>query len=94
MIALSRQPVSVHVDAENMQFYKGGVFVNDCATRLNHAVLAVGYAVDNETGQSFYKLKNSWGANWGEGGYIRVERTKIDGKGKCGVLMYSMYPNI
>jgi len=94
MIALSRQPVSVGVDADVWQFYKGGVFVNVCATELNHAVLAVGYGVDKETGQSFYKIKNSWGANWGEGGYIRVERTKIDGKGKCGILMRSSYPTI
>jgi len=94
MSALSRQPVSVAVDADDLQFYKGGVFVNDCDTGLNHAILAVGYGVDKETGQSFYKIKNSWGANWGEGGFVRVERTNIDGKGKCGVLMNPVYPTL
>jgi len=94
MAALSRQPVGVAVDADDIMFYEGGVFTNDCATDLNHAILAVGYGVDKETGKSFYKIKNSWGEKWGEGGFIRLERTEEDGEGKCGVLIQPVYPTI
>jgi len=40
--------------------------------------LAVGYESD------FYKVKNSWGASWGEEGFIRLARTG-DGPGMCGI---------
>lgn len=93
--ALSAQPVSVAVDADDMQHYKGGVFTNNCATGLNHAILAVGYGVDKETGKPFYKIKNSWGPTWGESGFIRLERTEKENDiGKCGVLMNSVYPTV
>lgn len=91
--ALSAQPVSVAVDADDLQLYHGGVFVNDCATGLNHAILAVGYGTDKETGKMYYKIKNSWGTKWGEGGFVRLERTdKENEKGKCGVMMNPVYP--
>ena len=35
-----------------------------------HAMLAVGY----DEKQKFWILKNSWGEDWGEGGYIRLEK--------------------
>ena len=40
---------------------------------MNHAVLAVGYHVDmSNPNNSYIKIKNSWGSNWGESGYFRV----------------------
>merc|ERR1712139_416322 len=38
-------------------------------TRLDHAVNIVGYGVDQI---KYWKIRNSWSANWGEAGYIRV----------------------
>eukprot|EP01062_Namystynia_karyoxenos_P065773 TRINITY_DN596_c0_g1_i1.p1 TRINITY_DN596_c0_g1~~TRINITY_DN596_c0_g1_i1.p1 ORF type:complete len:1640 (+),score=496.72 TRINITY_DN596_c0_g1_i1:129-4922(+) len=38
----------------------------------DHAVVMVGYGVDGT--QKYWIMKNSWGVNWGEGGYIRVAR--------------------
>jgi len=69
--ALNIQPVAVAINAESwhFQFYSGGVMTFDCATDLDHGVLAVGYGTDN--GKTFWKLKNSWGTGWGEKGYFR-----------------------
>jgi C1A family cysteine protease len=69
--ALNSLPVSVAVNAGGgWQSYKGGVFTGPCSQQLNHAVLAVGY-----NGQAFV-IKNSWGAGWGDKGYIQLARGK------------------
>lgn len=86
--AVANQPVSVAVDAHNFQFYKSGVMTGDsCGTSLNHAVTAVGYGTA-EDGSQYWLLKNQWGQNWGEGGYMRLER----GTGACGVAQQASYP--
>lgn len=42
--AVASQPVSICVDATPMQSYSSGIIMADeCTTRINHAVLAVGY---------------------------------------------------
>lgn len=81
--AIQGRPVSVTVDATNWSAYKSGVFGN-CATSINHAVLLVGIVGGN------WKIKNSWGTGWGEGGYIRLTGTA----NTCGVCAYAgVYPN-
>jgi C1A family cysteine protease len=92
MSAIAQQPVSVAIEADqaSFQLYKSGVFTGTCGTNLDHGVLAVGYGTDSSSGLDFYKVKNSWGTGWGEGGYIRMVRgSTINNKqkqGQCGVL--------
>jgi len=94
MTAIVQQPVSVAVEADqnSFQFYSGGVMTSACGTNLDHGVLVVGYGTDN--GQDYYKVKNSWGATWGEEGYIRLGRGSSynGGSGQCGILMDPSYP--
>lgn len=94
MTALSQQPVSVAIEADQREFqlYKSGVFTGSCGTNLDHGVLTVGYGTD--AGVDYYKIKNSWSATWGEKGYIRIGRgTNYNGgKGQCGVLLQASYP--
>jgi len=67
--ALGKQPVSVTVNAGQLQFYANGVVTKPCSGQVNHAVIAVGYGTD---GEDYFKIRNSWGTGWGEAGYIRV----------------------
>merc|ERR1711879_599988 len=48
--------------------------------RRPHTVTVVGYGED-EDGIEYWKIKNSWGTDWGEGGYMRLTR----GQGHCNV---------
>jgi len=69
--ALQRQPVSVTVNAGQLQFYANGVVTGSCQGEINHAVIAVGYGTD---GVDYFKIRNSWGTSWGESGYIRLSQ--------------------
>jgi len=93
MTAVSQQPVSVAVEADqdSFQLYGGGVMTKACGTNLDHGVLAVGYGTLG--GQDFWLVKNSWGADWGVKGYIMLGRgTKFGGPGQCGIQMDPSYP--
>jgi len=65
-------PVAISVDASAWQNYHGGIFTDSCGSDINHAVVLVGYGEEN--GQKYWKVRNSWGERWGEGGYIRLAR--------------------
>lgn len=76
-------PVSVAVHSNYaMQAYNGGVF-NGCEYGdVNHGVTLVGW--DDNDGGGVWIMRNSWGAGWGEGGYMRMpyECSQI-GYGAC-----------
>ncbi|CAG7896738.1 ervatamin-B [Brassica rapa] len=92
--AVLRQPVSVDIDARTDSFrhYKEGVFdARDCGIDVNHSVALVGYGV-TEDGIKYWLVKNSWGENWGEKGYMRIRRMVEWPEGMCGVAQYAFYP--
>ncbi|CAI9782060.1 unnamed protein product [Fraxinus pennsylvanica] len=91
--AVANQPVSVAIDASGsaFQFYKSGVFTGDCKANLDHSVTAIGYGT-SEDGTKYWLVKNSWGTNWGEEGYIRMEREIDNKEGLCGIAKEPSYP--
>ena len=99
MAAVAKQPVSVAIEADKQCFqqYASGVLTAKacaCGTQLDHGVLIVGYGTD-ATGGDYWIVKNSWGATWGEKGYIRLQRgysSWFNKKGMCGILSQPSYP--
>lgn len=91
MKAISMQPISVAIEADGtgFQFYKEGVYDEECGTNIDHGVLAVGYAKDD-----YYLIKNSWGATWGDSGYIKISQKSANAaeEGQCGILMAASRP--
>jgi len=65
--AVAQQPVSVSIEADKRVFqqYTSGIFdSSECGTKLDHAVLVVGYGSEN--GTDYWIMKNSWGTVWGD----------------------------
>ncbi|KAL5998281.1 hypothetical protein ACLOJK_009220 [Asimina triloba] len=91
--AAANQPVSVAIDAggQDFQFYDEGVFDGWCGTDLNHGVAIVGYGTTLD-GTKYWTVKNSWGTEWGEKGYIRMRRGISEKEGLCGIAMDASYP--
>merc|ERR1712034_206602 len=87
-------PVSIAINvAWSFQMYYDGVYdADDCKTdHLNHAILAVGYGHDDSEGLDYWIVKNSWGQDWGEEGYIRMARNKGN---MCGVASECYVPTM
>ncbi|KAF5403838.1 Cysteine peptidase A [Paragonimus heterotremus] len=84
----SNGPISVGINADMLQFYRGGVLRPSpqmCpATEIDHGVLLVGFGT--EAAGPFWIVKNSWGVGWGEEGYFRISRNT----GACGINVYAV----
>ena len=74
MAWLQHGPLSISIAAGPLNGYHGGIITGQACndTHVDHAVLIVGYGTDN--GTDYWKLKNSWGPAFGEGGYVRLQR--------------------
>jgi len=81
-------PMSICVNAASWDSYTGGIFTESCPGGwgdLDHCVQLVGYGTDS--GSDYWKVRNSWASNWGEGGYIRLPV----GTNACGVATEAMF---
>lgn len=93
--ALQRQPIAVAINSEDpFNDYKGGFFT--CPNNgnfpskddLNHALLLVGYGTDPLRGD-YWILKNSYGSNWGDKGFLKL---LADKKINCGLNVFPVLP--
>jgi len=92
--AVAQGPVSVAIEADKsiFQFYTSGIInSNKCGTNLDHGVLIVGYGEENNI--PYWLVKNSWGPEWGDQGYVKIARSNsTNDAGVCGIAMQPSFP--
>lgn len=101
--AAAAQPVSVAIDGGSFMFqlYGSGVYTGPCTADVNHGVAVVGYGetqgdADGDgaagPGQKYWIVKNSWGLEWGQDGYVLMQRDAGVASGICGIALLPSYP--
>ena len=93
-LAVGPVSISLYASSQSFRSYKSGI-LNDrtCPTTVNHAVQTVGWGVEGN--QEYFIVRNSWGPNWGESGYIRIASAPDLQLGICGMFYrVPMYPII
>merc|ERR1712014_73907 len=78
-------PIAVTVAATSWMLYDSGIFDGElgmgCDADLNHQVSLIGYGEDKAT--NYWLVRNSYGPEWGEQGYIRLLRAASGEKESC-----------
>jgi len=90
MAAATGRVISIAIAAEqDFMFYSKGIYDSTtCPTdpdSLNHGVAVVGF----DSTAKYWIVRNSWGASWGEQGYVRMAM----GKNLCGITDAASYPS-
>jgi inhibitor of cysteine peptidase len=69
---LAHGPIWTAVCADaSFSSYTGGVFADSGCKSLNHGVVIVGW--DDNDGQGYWIMRNSWGSRWGVKGYMNIK---------------------
>jgi len=90
----NKGPLSICVDASSWQYYIGGIIEHFCSSApsdLDHCVMITGYGYREDwlfRNVSIWNVRNSWGTDWGYGGYLYIER----GYNLCGVADEATLP--
>ncbi|XP_011304748.1 cathepsin L1 [Fopius arisanus] len=77
---------SINASPKTFQLYHTGIYDDPLCSSdsVNHAMLIVGYTPD------YWILKNWWGNNWGENGYMRIRKNR----NRCGIANYAAFARI
>ncbi|GMI01558.1 hypothetical protein TrVE_jg12122 [Triparma verrucosa] len=78
--------LAVALDSTVLQFYTGGIITDSSVClNTNHVVAIVGY--DSEDGVDYYKIRNSYGTEFGEDGYFRISHDAAQACGCYGCVI-------
>lgn len=91
----TKGPVSVAFQvASDFRHYSTGVYTSTVCKSgpqdVNHAVLAIGYGIDDVSGMKYWTIKNSWDYSWGVEGFFKIEAFK----NMCGVADCMSFPDL
>lgn len=85
-------PVSICVDSSSYTFYSytSGIYDEESCMKhiFNHAMGVVGYGYDETSSRPYWIVRNSWGQNWGQDGYVKF----LMGVDLCSIADYVTYP--
>uniref|UniRef100_A0A0B7ATW9 Peptidase C1A papain C-terminal domain-containing protein n=2 Tax=Arion vulgaris TaxID=1028688 RepID=A0A0B7ATW9_9EUPU len=81
-------PIAVAVDATTWHNYIGGIIQFHCSSNINHAVQIVGYDLTGDV--PYYIIRNSWGADFGDHGFIYIKY----GENLCGLTVEVSHLNV
>ena len=78
-----KMPLAVAINAEDELYLLGKGIYDGCKKEAdpNHAVILSGY------GKKYFEIRNSWGTDWGVGGYGKLKRYGD----MCSILSYAYY---
>ncbi|XP_072418123.1 digestive cysteine proteinase 2-like [Chiloscyllium punctatum] len=83
-------PITAVINAslKSFQHYKGGVYYDEnCNGYVTDEVLVVGFGI--EDGMKYWLVKNSWGTDWGDDGYIKIAK---DRGNHCEIASFVRHP--
>lgn len=85
---LSKTPVigAMNVVPGLYQHSKGIHSPLSCPANINHAIMIVGYGTEN--GVKYWIIRNSWGTQWGEKGYFKLNADTLN---NCGISLWYWY---
>jgi len=104
----TKGPLGITVSSSQWPDYETGILQNNYKNNmtwqsLDHDVQLVGYGFDFDLGLNYWVVRNSWGTNYGEDGFIRLLRPEVEpcgtlsGSEICGtsgVLANPVYPEV
>lgn len=86
-------PIQIIIDGipATFRFYSDGIYsyYNYDRFAQSHIVLVVGYGTDNKTNMDYWLIKNSWGLDWGDSGYLRLARNI---NSTCDIVSHAYFP--
>jgi len=77
-------PLAVAVVGSGLHRYDSGVLHGCDNAVVDHAVVMMGFGKDPKSNMLYWKIRNSWGKDWGENGFFRLKRNYVKGMKSSG----------